>query len=106
MVSVPPAVCVDCGRFFLLSLKYLPFIGVKRFLILVTDGIRGRLPFRALKSPLLFSHLKVGVWHAMEGGGGSLPVVLADPVLRQLFALRTLQELLHVINVLLHNVLF
>ena len=55
---------------FLLSLKYLPFTGVKRFLILVTDGIRGRLPFRALKSPLPFSHLKVGVWHAMEGVGG------------------------------------
>ena len=30
-------------------------------------------------------------------GGGSLPVVLADPVLRQLFALRTLQELLHAV---------
>ncbi len=71
---------------FLLSLKYLPFTGVKCFLILVTDGIRGRLPFRALKSPLPkgraffggeagksplpFSHLKVGVWHAMEGVGG------------------------------------
>ena len=70
LVSVAARSLCKLRAVFLLSLKYLPFTGVKRFLILVTDGIRGRLPFRALKSPLPFSHLKVGVWHAMEGVGG------------------------------------
>ena len=70
LVSVAARSLCRLRAVFLLSVKYLPFTGVKRFLVLVTDGIRGRLPFRALKSPLFFSHLKVGVWHTMEGVGG------------------------------------
>ena len=60
-----------------MSLKYLPFTGVKCFLILVTDSIN---------PPLYFSHLKVGVWHAMEGVGGGCRLYSPSSSLLTLFS--------------------
>ena len=77
LVSVAARSLCRLRAVFLLSVKYLPFTGVKRFLVLVPV---------ASKNPLFFSHLKVGVWHAMEGVGGGCRLYSPSSSLLTLFS--------------------